>query len=97
MACLECQKTKIIHYYSKNNSSATDLHTEIISELVIRVIFQLGSHTELRDLVGVVLLKMAGLELTLRLKRAWLEALHRMNSYVETRAPEELDHLIYVA
>ena len=47
------------------------------------------------SLVGVVLLKMASLDLTPRLTRAWLEAQHLMNSYVETRAPEELDHLIY--
>ena len=38
---------------------------------------------------------MAGLDLTPCLTRAWLEAQHLMNSYVETRAPEELDHLIY--
>ena len=35
---------------------------------------------------------MAGLDLTPRLTRAWLEAQHLMNSYIET---EGLDHLIY--
>ena len=53
--------------------------------------FHLGSHAELMyRLVGMVRLKMVGLDLTLHLTRAWLEALHLMNSYIETRAPEEL-------
>ena len=30
------------YYYDKNNSSATNLHTEIISELVIRSDFSIG-------------------------------------------------------